>query len=64
MKKINSIEALKLIFIGEILEAGERYYKYNNETNEIYYSDDEKNWKVSVITINDFLKWDNWNVIK
>lgn len=64
MERVNGVGALKLIFEGEILEGGERYYKYDVKTNEILYSDDSKQWKTSNITINEFLKWDSWTLIK
>lgn len=64
MESVNGLGALKLLFEGGILEGGERYYKYDAEANEIQYSDDQKQWESSNITINEFLKWENWNLIK
>lgn len=64
MERVNGVGALNLLFEGEILEGGERYYKYDVDTNEIQYSDDQKQWETSNITINQFLNWDNWNLIK
>ena len=64
MERVNGLGALKLLFAGEILEGGERYYKYVAEANEIQYSDDQKQWETSDITINQFLDWDSWNLIK
>lgn len=36
-------EKWKLLLEGEVLEGGERFYRYNNEKNEIQYSDDKIN---------------------
>ncbi len=59
-------EALIKLLEGTILVCGfkgdERAYRYNKETNKVEYSDDNKHWKVSGITVNDFLNGDTLRV--
>jgi hypothetical protein len=64
LERVNSVGALKLILEGKVLEGGGRYYKYDVVANEIQYSDEGKQWKTSNVTINEFLKWDSWDLIK
>lgn len=60
---MDSLQALISIIDGNIIEYGERYYKYDISSNEVKYSDDRYNWNSSNITINEFLKVDFWNQI-
>lgn len=64
MDKVNGLEALNSLLNGFVLEGGERYYKFNKELNELQYSDNKSNWQPSNISVNEILKWKNWDVIK
>ncbi|WP_291566879.1 MULTISPECIES: hypothetical protein [unclassified Clostridium] len=55
-------EALIELLNGGTVEFGERYYRYNHYKNIIEWDDYKQgNWKVSSITINDFLAVQLWN---
>lgn len=58
---IKGIEALKKITNGEVVVAHDRYYRLSLRQNKIVYSDDKVNWKISSITINDFIDCDFWS---
>lgn len=62
-KTVVGQETLKTLAEGHIIEYGDRYLKYDSEKNEIFYSDDLREWNSSKISANQLLKYD-WNVIK
>lgn len=58
MEIIKGKKALELLLNSVVVEFGERYYRYNPHKNIIEWSDylQKGDWKVSEITINDFLR--------
>lgn len=60
--KLRNKEFLIHIVDGGIIKGYDRYYKI--EGNNVMYSDNKKSWKVSSITINDFLSFEGWEIVE
>lgn len=60
----NGIEALRALLDGSIIEGNERYYRMNNVKEKIEYSDDMREWQDSNISVNAFLLYKNWNIVR
>lgn len=58
---MNGKKALIELLNGNTMEFGKRYYRYNSQKNIIEWRDSQGEWKISAITINDFLAGQQWN---
>ncbi|MBN1076006.1 hypothetical protein DVV91_16925 [Clostridium botulinum] len=64
MAKLNGLQAKETILKGKIIQWGNntepRFYKYNNNTKCIEYSDNKIEWNKCKLSINDIEKDNEW----
>lgn len=60
---LTGLDVLTELMDGRVIEYGDRYYRYNEYSNKVEYSDTKIFWKNSTIQLNQIING-KWNVVE